>query len=221
MNDYSIYKLRHFTIFLNFNIMIKFSIRDKKVIIFDLDGTIVDLKIDWSILKKILSKRYSEVYKTAPFEFKHITTCLDLIVKKGDEAELKEIFSIISEYEVNNFKNSKYIGGAVFFIKNKEKFGIRRDAKLAIFSLNTRNCIIKSLKSANIHKRFDLIIGREDVRKWKPDPIGLFKIKEYFNVNKKEMIYIGDSETDLKTGKNARIETFLIDEVISLVRKGY
>jgi len=47
----------------------------------------------------------------------------------------------------------------------------------------------------------------------------LLKIQEQFKLEKKEMIYFGDLKNDILTGKNAGIETYLIDDLINLVIK--
>ena len=60
---------------------------------------------------------------------------------------------------------------------------------------------------------------QEDVRKWKPNPDGLFKIRDYYNVSEDDMIYIGDLEKDVTTGKNAGIDAYLIYDLINLVNK--
>jgi len=194
------------------------SFKNKKVIILDLDGTIVDLAADWHNLKQILSDRYTNIYGES-CEFKHISACLDYIVEKEDEEELKNFFKIIEEYEMRNIDENKEIRETIFFINNLELFGVPKDIKLAIFSLNTRKTIINSLTLAKIFKKFDYIIGREDIRKWKPNPDGLLRIRDHYGIKKNEMIYFGDLQKDLKTGKNAGIESYLIDEIINLVHK--
>ena len=57
------------------------------------------------------------------------------------------------------------------------------------------------------------------MRRWKPAPDGLFKIQEHYKVLKNEIIYFGDLENDILTGKNAGIEAYLINDLIELVRK--
>ena len=194
------------------------SFKDKKVIIFDLDGTIVKLITDWNHLKKILTERYSKIYQET-CEFNHVTACLEHIVEKNDEFELKNFFKIIQDYEMKNIKNNQIIEETIFFIRNLELFGISKDTKLAIFSLNTRKTIIESLKLANVNDKFDYIIGREDIRKWKPNPEGLLMIKEHYKVKNEEIIYFGDLEKDIITGNNAGIESHLINDLINLVNK--
>ncbi|MFW9989309.1 MAG: HAD family hydrolase [Candidatus Odinarchaeota archaeon] len=198
--------------------MTKISLIGKKVIIFDLDGTIVNLKANWTVLKNIVVKKYEEIYKES-CSVKRVSHCLTKIVEKKDETVLNNFFDIIRQFEFENIQDLKPIEETIFFIKNYKLFEVKKEVKFAVLSLNTRNTIIKSLEIINIHNNIDLIIGREDVRRWKPAPDGLIRIQKYYQVNKKEMIFFGDLENDLLTGKNAGIEAHLIGELIELVNK--
>ncbi|NVM36484.1 MAG: HAD hydrolase-like protein [Candidatus Lokiarchaeota archaeon] len=198
--------------------MTKISFEGKKVIIFDLDGTIVNLTADWMTLRDVLVEKYREIYEEQ-CDFERISKCLDNIVEKKDEEVLVNFFDIIRHYELENIKDTQLIEETIFFINHKKSFGIKNEIKFAVLSLNTRNSIIQSLEIANIHNKIDLIIGREDVRRWKPAPDGLLKIQKHYKVSKKEMIFFGDLENDLLTGKNAGIEAYFIDDLIKLVNK--
>jgi len=194
------------------------SFENKKAIVFDLDGTIVKLAADWHSLKDVLANRYREHYKDA-CEFKSISSCLNNIVERGDEEELQKNFDIIRKYELDNIRENIPIEETIFFINNLNLFEVRKDTKLAVLSLNTRRTIIESLKLANIYDKIDYFLGREDLRKWKPDPEGLLKIKDHYNINEKEMIYIGDLDKDILAGKNAGIDTYFVDDLINLVNQ--
>ena len=194
----------------------KINLKSKNVIIFDLDGTIVNLQVDWMELKSFLKKRYSRIYENN-CEFDSISRCLSYIVGKKDEKELKRFFEIIRDHELRNIENNKYIKETVYFIKNLDQFNPNDDLKLAVLSLNTRQTILKSLEMINIREKFDVILGREDVRRWKPEPEGLLKIQQALNVKKEEMIYFGDMKKDLLTGKNAGVESHLVTDLIEYV----
>ncbi|MBY9015749.1 MAG: HAD family hydrolase [Candidatus Lokiarchaeota archaeon] len=196
---------------------IPLSFTGKKVIVFDLDGTIVRLAADWHSLFKALTSRFTEKYREA-INYHSMSAILSKIVEKGDEEELQLNFNLIRQYELENITRNESIKETIFFLNNKELFGVSHSANLAVFSLNTRSTILKSLKMAGILDKFEFFVGREDVRKWKPEPDGLLKILDYFKVNAEDIIYFGDSEIDLLAGSNAGVESYYIDTLINHVR---
>ncbi|MHA1234495.1 MAG: HAD family hydrolase [Promethearchaeota archaeon] len=196
---------------------IPFSFTDKKVIVFDLDGTIVRLAADWHSLRKALITRFTEKNRET-INLKSMSAILSRIVEMDDEEELQLNFNLIQQYELENITRNEPIKEIIYFINNKEFFGVSPNAKLAVFSLNTRSTILKSLKMAGILNEFVFFVGREAVRKWKPEPDGLLKILDYFKVNAKEMIFFGDSEIDILAGASAGVESHYIDTLINHVR---
>jgi HAD superfamily hydrolase (TIGR01549 family) len=194
------------------------SLKSKKVIVFDLDGTIVRLTADWHSLRKALNARYSKKYKEKG-NFHRMSNLLSDIVNRGDEEELQFNFSIMQKYENENISKNEPIDNVIYFINNKEVFGVNSRVKLAVFSLNTKQTIIKSLQMAGIVKKFEFCVGREDVRAWKPNPEGLLKIREHFQVLKEDMIFFGDLKIDLLAGSNAGVESYIIDDLINFIKK--
>lgn len=186
-------------------------LQEKKLIVFDLDGTIVRLKVNWKHLKKLLEEKYYNTYEEH-LKVKSISGSLSYIVNRGDEETLQEFLAYIRDYELKNVTQNEPIDETVYFIAHKEEFGISKDTPLAILSLNARETITTSLKQANIYQKIDYIIGREDVRRWKPHPEGLILIQNHFEVPKAAMIYIGDMKKDLITGKNAGVDAFIIKD---------
>ena len=57
----------------------------------------------------------------------------------------------------------------------------------------------------DLNKYVTEIIGAEQMKNAKPDPDCINQIKEKFNVEK--VLMIGDTETDILTGKNAKCYT--------------
>ena len=194
------------------------SLKNKKVIVFDLDGTIVRLVADWHSLRKALNARYRENYKEKS-HFQHMSELLSDLVARGDEEELHHNFSIMQKYENENITKNEPIEDVIYFINNTELYGVTSAVKLAVFSLNTRSTVIKSLQLAGVVNKFEFYVGREDVRAWKPNPEGLLKIQDHFQVHKEDMIFFGDSNMDLAAGANAGVESYIIDDLINVIKK--
>ena len=53
----------------------------------------------------------------------------------------------------------------------------------------------------------DICYGAREGIPLKPDPAGVFEIMKELGVNKDECLYIGDTATDMKTGKSAELYT--------------
>ncbi|MHA1762618.1 MAG: HAD family hydrolase [Promethearchaeota archaeon] len=193
-------------------------LENKKLIIFDLDGTLIKLAVDWPLLKRTLSNIVYEIYGEEHL-FTSISKCLTHIKEKQDEALLRNFFKVIEEHETRNIENSTPIEESLYFINHLDEFNVKNDVKIAIMSLNTRKAIKKALEILGITNKIDYIIGREDVRHWKPDPEGLLKILNFFNVDKSEAIFFGDMQKDMICGEKAGIESHLIGELKEIVRK--
>jgi phosphoglycolate phosphatase-like HAD superfamily hydrolase len=194
------------------------SFIDKKVLVFDLDGTIVKLTAEWHALKTVLSNRFHERFGKV-CEFKSISSCLEEIVRRDDEEELNRNFDLIRKYELDNIEDTEPVDEIIYFIKHLSSFGISQDIKIAVFSLNTRETILRSLRLVGLSNEVDIIVGREDVRSWKPHPDGLLIIQEYFGVTSRDMIYFGDMKKDLIAGKNAAIDAYLVDDLIKFIER--
>jgi len=196
----------------------KFRFERRKAIVFDLDGTIVKLNVNWRELKNLLSRRFYDLYGVH-YEFRSITECLMKVLEKEDEKEFANLLNIIEQFELKNIKKGAYLEDTLFFINNLELFSISEGTKLAVLSLNMRKTIMETLKNANLCKKIDYIVGREDLRRWKPKPDGLLKVQEHFNLKSEDLIYFGDLQKDLDTGKNAGIDAFFIDDLIQHVNE--
>ena len=56
------------------------------------------------------------------------------------------------------------------------------------------------------------------MRSWKPEPEGLIRIRDFFNIKEENMIYFGDLEKDMIAGSRAGIESHYVTDLISLVK---
>ncbi len=152
------------------------NFKNYQLLIFDFDGTIAKLDIDWEGLKKALKK-----------------------------LPRKEHYQIIAKYETAKIQNLSPRSQIIKIIKK-----LSPHKKMAIFSDNLGQTIQEGLKKLKIKGQFDLVVGRDSVKKPKPHPEGLLKIIKTLNMKKNKTIYIGNSAKDKLAGEEAGIKTIII-----------
>ena len=82
----------------------------------------------------------------------------------------------------------------------------KKNIKIGIVSTRNGKRIISILEYLDCLKYIDFVVGAEDVSIHKPSPEGLLKAMEYFNCNKDEVLYVGDSYIDAKAAENANLD---------------
>ncbi len=81
-----------------------------------------------------------------------------------------------------------------------------QDIKLGIVSTKRSKTIRKILQREGILKRFEVIIGGEDVRKQKPAPEPLIKAMKALGTNGRNTLYVGDSRVDAQAAQRIRVD---------------
>ena len=201
------------------------KIKEKKYIIFDMDGTLIDSIGIWNITDQELIKEYSGQ-----------TISLDLIQLQRDDFLNKnqdsDIYLGYCDYLVKKYnlqindketllKRRWELSG--IFLENEIDF--KPDVIDLIYELKKLNFTLvlatmttqiqldiyskknkKMLEKMNISKVFDLITRKEDVKNKKPHPEIYNTIMNYYNAKKEECLIFEDSYTGVLAGKNAGIE---------------
>ncbi len=182
---------------------------NKKLIIFDFDGTLVDFIINYVSLR-------SEVieYLNCAFEFPsnffsiqdRVLTTLNkaraFILKKESSFDLNSISNdvdkIMRKWEWEAAKKNKIDSN----VKETLKILKHKGFKLAIFTLEPKEIIEYYLKKAKIEHLIDIIASRDIVKELKPNPEHLMYILNKIKVKADQVIIIGDHKIDMECGKN-------------------
>ena len=78
---------------------------------------------------------------------------------------------------------------------------------LAVLSNKPHRQTLKVVEEMFGGALFDYVAGQRDSVRRKPDPDGVIRIMEALEVPREECLYVGDSEVDIRTGKNADVRT--------------
>ncbi len=178
-----------------------------KLAVFDMDGTILntidDLAggVNYALEKAGLPVRTVDYVRSIVGN--GIFTTIKLCAPEGTgEEKLAEIHKYFAPYyEIHRTDNTRPYDGIADLLKKLRENGV----KTAVVS-NKSDISVKPLAQQYFPDLFDMALGvREDTAK-KPAPDMVDKIIENFGFDKKDVVYIGDSEVDIQTAKNTGID---------------
>ncbi len=190
----------------------KHSDQKPKLVIFDLDGTILNLPINYDKVRNELKT----VFKSfgIEMEFRPILPSIDTalstlkndygIQKFGEISTI--VYRVMEKYEMEAAKEAKPIAGAEETLNKLKQLGI----KMAIFSRNGRSGVVVSLKKTKLEEYFDVIVAREDVGQQKPDAAGIENILKMIDMKSEEAIMVGDHIFDIMAARNAGLKSIAI-----------
>ena len=191
-------------------------ITNRKMMLFDLDGTLVDTAPDFRNSVNYMLEHYSE----PPVTLEEIRDWVGyggrelirrtMLAKKieFDDAKLDTMLELfLSHYTENIDDDSKLYDNVketlVFLKDNNITLSVctNKDEKLS-------NTLLEKLDVLHL---FDYLVGAHTFEKCKPHPMPILKTLEHLNMSKDEAVMIGDSITDLKSAQGAGIPIVLVD----------
>lgn len=178
-----------------------------KLVIFDLDGTILyTLKDLQNALNYALKKNgYKErsLDETKAF----IGSGVRKLIERCDVPldKIEEVFSDFQTfYNVHMADNSYPYDGIIDMMEELFKHNVR----MAVYS-NKYDEAVKKLCYPFFSKYISIFEGESKTNPRKPDPTVVKSIIERFNVSASDTYYVGDSDIDYKTGINAKTNIIL------------
>lgn len=167
-----------------------------KAVLFDLDGVIIDSLDAWwhalnDVLKRFNMKNISKEEFVSKYWGYDIKTNLE-------KAELPlEVGINCSRLYLNHLDKVK------IFPESKEVLTTLNGIKKGLVTNTPRDCTEKVLKKFDLHRYFDVIVTGDEVSAGKPDPEIVFKACSILEVDPKEIVLVGDTESDVKAGRAA------------------
>lgn len=181
--------------------------KEKKLIIFDMDGTILNTLDDITDAVNHYLDMYN--YPRRSVEEMRIIVGRGLrnTLKEGfpagtNEGFIDEIFPEFAAYykEHSNDKTRPY-DGVVEVIKK-----LKAEGYMTAVASNKRQEAVEVLGEIYFKDCFDMAIGDAPGRRIKPASDMTDEILKFFNVKKEDAVYIGDSDVDVQTARNAGLD---------------
>ena len=175
-----------------------------KLAIFDLDGTILDTLEDLTdSTNHILSSNGYPIHIIDEIR-SYVGNGIYMLIKRAvpketEEKEIQRLFEQFVSYYKDHcaIKTKAYEGIKELLVALKEK-GIKR----AVIS-NKGDFAVKILIDDYFAGLFEISVGEKQGVRKKPYPDSVNEVLRELSVTKEEAVYIGDSEVDIQTAKNA------------------
>ena len=180
-----------------------------KLIMFDLDGTLVDTSKDITNALNYAIKPYGLKDLTVEDTIKMVGEGITRLIEKvlSDEKSqwrdevIKRFLAYYSEHLIDYSSVYPHV---------RETLEKLNGYKKAVISNKKENLSMKLLDKLGLLKHFNLVIGSDTTSERKPSPIPVIHVFTKLCIDPHESIIVGDSNYDIEAGKKAGIKTVAV-----------
>jgi len=168
--------------------------------VFDLDGTLFDLPVDWAPLRQQLADMcVRDGCADRPGRIR------DAYEYAGTRPELKErMLRLHTEHEAIGLSNARELPAAIL-----ARSRLERGMSTSVFTMNTRSTAVHLLGGWG----FDIMVPMDDVVHPKPHPEGLLQIMEKTGLAAEDVLMVGNSDLDRQASGAAGIRYIDVTEL--------
>lgn len=185
-----------------------------KACIFDLDGTLTDTleSLTCSVNETLKEMNLSPVTadQCESFVGNGARVLMECSLRAAGEENPERLDEAMERYGRIFDANCTYhvtpYAGVVGMLKDLKERGIR----LGVLSNKPHQQTVKVVREIFGDGIFDCVQGQQETVARKPDPAGVLRLMEEMQVTGEECLYVGDSEVDIRTGRNAGVKTISV-----------
>jgi phosphoglycolate phosphatase len=178
-----------------------------RALIFDLDGTLIDSKLDLIHAVNATLTEMGRATLSDEVISSYIGHGAPMLMSRALGGMAKEdelargLGYFLEYYEAHKLDNTRLYPGVA------ETLGKLSEQKIAMAVLTNKpvKISLRILEELGVAKYFQATYGGNSFETKKPDPLGAKTILGEFRVNAGDSIMVGDSEVDIQTARNANM----------------
>ena len=177
------------------------------LIIFDLDGTLIDSKLDLANSVNFTRRHMGLSVLEHQTIFGYIGDGATMLIRRAmgeglSEVEVQRALEIfLANYREHLLDNTTLYPGVA------EALDELRHLKLAVLTNKPIKPTQAILQGLQIQNRFAVVYGGNSFEQKKPDPVGIEQILADTGAVRERTLMVGDSYIDIQTGRNASVVT--------------
>jgi phosphoglycolate phosphatase-like HAD superfamily hydrolase len=164
--------------------------------VFDLDGTLFALPIDWQGVRADLGRLIGE-----PAEGKPIFETISAIVRARPDM-IGQVFSLVESYELKAVGSSKPIAGALELLHLLSNY-----SRLALVTLQGKEAARRILMDNGVFGLFETVVTREDSLDRAEQ---LLLTIERLKVPRQDLLFVGDRLNDVASARRTQVGVALV-----------
>jgi phosphoglycolate phosphatase len=176
-----------------------------RALIFDLDGTLIDSERDLvdatnAMLRELSCAELPPATISSYIGHGAAKLCASALgpgVTTQQQAEALQIF--LRHYEAHKLDYTRAYPGVPEALESFSQANI----PMAVLTNKPTQLSVLILEGLGLARYFSVVYGGDSFAAKKPDPAGVHKILEQFKVAPSDTLFIGDSEVDIQTARNA------------------
>jgi len=159
-------------------------------VVYDLDGTLVRLAVDWSAVRRDTVAAVREAGLSAG------GSLWSLLDRSHDEGFADIVEPVIAEHECRGARDANRLPTTA---------ELPREVPVGVCSLNSEAACRLALRRHGLAAHVDVVVGRDTVDTYKPDPEPLLSAVRDLSATSDRALFIGDSERDQRTAERAGV----------------
>ena len=172
-------------------------------VIFDLDGTLIDSKLDLVTSVNAMLRRVGRSELPEDTIASYVGSGASVLIKRAlgpeatEEQVQKALAIFLEHYEEHKLDKTRAYPGV------KETLPRLTRYPLAVLTNKPSRISVRILDGLGLSTYFKTVYGGNSFETKKPDPLGARTILREFNVDPARALMVGDSEVDVQTARNA------------------
>lgn len=184
---------------------------DKRLVVFDYDGTLAHLAVDWEALRAALHGVATQL--GIDCSFRPLWDGMATVRDRYGADEVAQLFTVMARYEHAGMILQEARTEIVRWVEGilgARGQGMATLPRLAVFSMNLHATVDEGLRALGIRSAFSWLIGADDVNRWKPDSEGLDTIMNLAGTGPRQSLFVGDSPRDAEAASACGVQFFSV-----------
>lgn len=183
-----------------------------QLIVFDLDGTILDTLEDLMISLNVALQKNKLPERSLEEVRRFVGNGIGMLIRRAvpsdaDEDTLRQVHAdFTAHYKVHSADHTRPYEGIPSLMRQLHEAG----RKIAVVS-NKADYAVQDLCRHYFPGLIHIAVGEKEGVRRKPEPDSVNEVIRLSGIPKESVVYIGDSEVDIQTAKNAGIDAIIVE----------